>query len=503
MYASKNLNLVIILFTVTLLFSCKEKTERGSSERPNILLIYTDQQNMNAMSAAGNPYLHTPNMDRIASQGVLFKNSYCTSPVCGPARSSMITGLMPHQTGVEWNGDSLRQEVQTVGQIFRNSGYQTIWGGKWHMPESYPQRARAKHKTVRGFDLLQFRDPEIDNWMLGAETDPDLTEAVVDYLDNYDQKDPFLMVVNYHNPHDICFYSRKDGWVTENDSLLEIRHYGFEYKLPDVVGTHPDSFSDLPPLPSNYEADVNEPEFLTVKRYEHNEYGLETKLAYQEFTEKEWRGYLNAYYRLTEMVDMEIGKVLDALKANGLDENTIVVFTSDHGDGAAAHQWSAKLSLYEESATVPLLISWPGNIPAGRIDNRNLVSQIDVVPTLVDYAGIKTDVAFTGKSMRPIFDDETGEWREFIVTELADFKPDKSRKGRMVRSADFKYNIYTHGERNEQLFLMSEDPGETNNLVDNPEYREVVQKHREYLRQWIEETNDDFEVPELFTLAPR
>lgn len=452
------------------------------------------------MSAAGNSYLNTPHMDRLAKRGVLFKQSYCTSPVCGPARSSMITGLMPHETGVEWNGDSLSQEVRTVGEIFREDGYQTIWGGKWHMPESYPQKAGTKQKSVRGFDLLQFRDPEITNWSLGAETDPDLTEAAVDFLDNYDQEDPFLMVVQYHNPHDICFYPRKDGWITENDSLLEIRHYGVDFKLPEVVGTHPDSFNNLPPLPANFEINENEPEFLTVKRHEHDEYGLETKLANQEFTEKEWRGYLNAYYRLTEMVDVEIGKVLDALKANGLEENTIIIFSSDHGDGAAAHKWSAKLSLYDESATVPFVISWPGNIHQGRIDNHHLVSQIDIVPTLCDYAGIKTDVSFTGKSTRPILDDETGQWREYIVTELADYKPDRSRRGRMVRTSDFKYNFYTQGARNEQLFNMSEDPGETTNLINDPSFQPVVEKHREYLRQWIDETNDDFEIAEVIKL---
>jgi arylsulfatase A-like enzyme len=484
-----NLFLTLVLFVF---FSCQE--ENKEAKKPNVLLIYTDQQNLNAMSAAGNPYLNTPNMDRIANNGVLFKKSYCTSPVCGPARSSMITGLMPHQTGVEWNGDSLRQGVKTVGEIFRNNGYKTVWGGKWHMPESYPQRAGAKQKSVRGFDLLQFLNPETENWMLGAETDPPLTEAAVNFLNEYDQEDPFLMVVNYHNPHDICFYPRKDGWVSENDSLLEIRHYGFEYKLPDIIGTHPDSFSNLPPLPANYEINEDEPEFITVKRNEHNEYGVETKLANQEFTEKEWRGYLNAYYRLTEMVDIEIGKVLDALEANGMDENTIIVFTSDHGDGAAAHKWSAKLSLYEESATVPLLISWPENIRKGLIDDTHLVSQIDVVPTLVDYAGINTNSTFTGKSMRPILENQSNPWREYIVTQLADFKPNKSRKGRMVRSADYKYNVYTHGERNEQLFLISEDPGETKNLINEPSYQAVVKKHRDYLKHWAKETGDNFSI---------
>lgn len=481
------------LFLTVLFLSCSsEGTQEESPDKPNVLLIFTDQQHVDMMSAVGNPYLHTPNMDRIAERGVLFKQSYCTSPVCGPARSSIVTGLMPHETGVEWNGDSLRAEVKTVGELFRAAGYRTVWGGKWHLPESYPQRAKARHKTARGFELLPFRDPNIDNWMLGAETDPPLTRAAVDFLNNYDEDRPFFLAVSYHNPHDICFYARKDGWATEEDSLLEIRYYGFEYRLPDVVASHPATFDTLPPLPPNHEIEPGEPQFITDKRLYHEEYGLETHLAHEEFGELEWKGYLNAYHRLTEMVDTEIGRVLDALEANGLDENTIVVFTSDHGDGAAAHEWSAKLSLYQESATVPLIVSWPKAVPRGRIDKQHLVSQIDIVPTLCDYAGIDAEVSFTGRSLRPILEDPAADWRDFLVVELADFKPDRSRKGRMVRTDRYKYNVYTSGERNEQLFDMRDDPGETSNLVFQPEYQDIRREHLDALQDWMDETDDRF-----------
>ena len=475
--------------------ACSAPAERdlANAGQPNVLLIFTDQQNIRMMSAMGHPDLQTPNMDRLARRGVLFTQAYCTSPVCGPARSSIITGRMPHETGVEWNGDSIRAEVPTVGELFRTAGYRTIWGGKWHLPDSYPQRAKSRHPHARGFELLPFRDPHIENWMLGAETDPPLTEAVVDWLDRYDGEQPFFLAVSYHNPHDICFYARKDGWVTPEDSTLEIRFYGFEYQLPDVVGTHPSQFPYLPELPGNYPVNPGEPEFISDKRRDHNEYGVETKLAYQEFGEQEWRGYLNAYYRLTEMVDAEIGRVLDALEANGLADNTIVVFTSDHGDGAAAHQWSAKLSLYEESAMVPMIISFPGVIPHNRIDSLHLVSQIDIVPTLCDYAGIEATADFSGRSWRPIIEDPRAPWRDYLVVELADFKPDKERKGRMLRTDRFKYNVYSSGARNEQLFDLDADPGERRNLAFDPEYREVVDQHRAYLNAWMERTGDEVE----------
>lgn len=485
--------LILYLF---IFISCSiDKNEQGNDKHPNILLVFTDQQNINMMSASGNPYLHTPAMDNLAQHGVMFLQSYCTSPVCGPARSSILSGRMPHETGVEWNGDSMKEEIINAGEIFREAGYNTVWAGKWHLPESYPQRAKSRQKQIKGFDLLPFWDPNEERWMLGAETDPPLTEAVVDFLNQYDSEAPFFLGVSYHNPHDICFYPRKAGWVTDNDSLLEIRYYGFKHKLPDPIGIHPDHFSNLPALPVNHNADPDEPEFIRDKRTYHKEYGMETKLAWDEFTEKEWRGYLHAYCRLTEMVDTEIGKVLDALTANGFAENTIVIFTSDHGDGAASHKWAAKLSLYEESSKIPLIIKWPGHLPAGQQDEHHLVSQIDILPTICDYAGIETSVSFTGRSLEPIIEDPDADWREYLVVELADYKPDSTRKGRMVRSHRYKYNIYSHGERNEQLFDLLNDPGETNNLAYRPAFQSIKDNHQQALISWQKRTGDTFQIP--------
>jgi len=483
--------LIIFLFFI----ACVKDTNKNVTvQHPNILLIFTDQQNANMMSAVGNPYLNTPAMDYLAKEGTMFLQAYCTSPVCAPARSSIISGRMPHETGVEWNGDEMLEKVFNAGQIFRNAGYQTVWAGKWHLPESYPQRSAARQKEIRGFDMLSFYDPEVKNWMLGSETDPPLSEAVVNFIDNYDGEKPFFLAVSYHNPHDICFYPRKAGWFTEMDSLLEIRHYGFKYRLPDVIGTHPDYIQGLPPLPHNYKINTGEPEFIQTKRQEHDEYGVETKFANQEFTEKEWRGYYYAYCRLTEMVDKEIGMVMKALRKNGYDKNTLVIFTSDHGDGAASHQWAAKLSFYEEASKVPLIVFWPERIPSSQVDDGHLVSQIDILPTLCDYAGIDPKVTFTGYSLRQIIENPEADWREYLVVELADYKPDQSRKGRMVRTKNYKYNVYNQGKNNEQLFDLGKDPGETQNLASQPLLKELKNQHREYLKKWQSATNDNFRI---------
>lgn len=488
-----NFSKICISCFFILFFACNEKkSSEVPNQRPNVLLLFTDQQNARMMSAMGNQNLVTPAMDRIAEQGVMFTHGYCTSPVCGPARSSIISGRMPHETGVEWNGDSMKEDIINAGELFRDAGYHTVWAGKWHLSESYPQRAKSKQKEIKGFDMLQFRDPTIDNWMLGSESDPPLTKAVVNYLDEYKKEQPFFLAVSYHNPHDICFYARKDGWVNQEDSLLQIRYYGFDYKLPDVVGTHPSHYKSLPELPKNHEISPGEPDFIQEKRDHHTEYGLETHLAFQEFGELEWKGYLNAYHRLTEMVDAEIGKVMKALESNGFGENTIIVFTSDHGDGATAHKWAAKNSLYEESSNIPFILSFKGEIPIGIKDDQHLVSQIDILPTLCDYARIEETPQFTGRSIRPIIERVSADWRDFLIVELADYKPDRTRKGRMVRTAKYKYNMYSKGEKNEQFFDLTTDPGETINLVDHKEYEFEITEHRLRLEEWIKRTGDSF-----------
>ena len=143
---------------------------------------------------------------------------------------------------------------------------------------------------------------------------------------------------------------------------------------------------------------------------------------------------------------------------------------------------------------VPFLVSFPGVLPAAMIDEDHLVSQIDIAPTLCDLAGIETEVAFTGKSVRPILEDPTAEWRDYMVVELADYKPDPSRKGRMLRTTDFKYTTFTTGARNEQFFNLEEDPGETQSLINDPNYQQEINRHRDLLDAWMQQTGDHFSV---------
>ena len=432
------------------------------NERPNFLLVITDQQSLRAMSAYGNPHIHTPHMDAIAANGVRFEKSYCTSPVCGPARSSLVTGRMPHEVGVNLLGEAVDPSVPNLGEMLRAGGYETAWAGKWHLAASYPQRTDG---IIPGFELLRATG-EID-FRLGAEADKPYADAAIDFLRGKPRW-PFLLVVSLHNPHDICW------WVREE----------------------PVSHSDLdgfPPLPPNFAVDPDEPEFVKVCRAR-DHYGPEI-LYTENWDEAQWRAYLNAYYRLTERADAEIGRVLAALRDEGLEDDTVIVFTSDHGEGMAAHRWVVKLMLYEEVVTVPLVVSWKDVTPANGVDREHLVSGTDVVPTLCDYAGIRAPDDVTGISLRPLIEDPAAAGRECLVTELHPDPEKPAMKGRMLRTRRFKYVAFSEGRDPEMLFDLEIDPGEVRNLIRDPGYEVELARHRRLLNAWIVRTGDEFIVP--------
>ncbi len=235
--------------------------------------------------------------------------------------------------------------------------------------------------------------------------------------------------------------------------------------------------------------DPEEPEFIQYHRtagYDLMSQGVGTASAWRR---DDVRKYLHDYYRLVEDVDRQIGVVLSALRETKLDENTIVAFASDHGEGMGAHRWVQKASFYEESVRVPLIFTGPGIARRGAVERRSLASLTDILPTFCDFAGIPVPKDVRGASLRPALEGRPLS-RKFAVSELR--YGDQRREGRMLRTARHKYVVFHGGARPQQLFDLPFDPGETRNLVRSPAAEPVLRECRDLLRTWLAETGDDF-----------
>lgn len=416
----------------------------AAQQRPNIIYIMTDQQCSRAMSCAGNTDLKTPAMDRLAANGVRFTNAYCTFPLSGPSRSGMFTGLYPSETGMNENDIPMPEELkeESLGCLVRDTGYDCVYAGKWHC------------------HTLSIPNDEFGFTNIHDNGDQGLAEACVDWLRHRDRKQPFFMVASYINPHNICEYARSQ-------------------RTPHAR-VEPANLEDCPNLPDNFAV---APYDATVLQFEKEQnYALYPTMSYGK---DDWRKYRNAYNRLVEAVDAEIGKIVDEIDRQNLWKNTVIIFTSDHGDGNGAHQWNQKTALYEEVACVPLIVCAPGKKNAGTVTEALVNSGIDLLPSICDWTGAKVPARRQGKSYRPVVEKGAAQVQDYVVTET-NFNQTGRSIGWIVRTPKYKYILYDKGQYREQLFDMENDRGEMVNLAVESKYQEEVERHRAMLVEWLE-----------------
>ena len=429
----------------------------AKNKKPNILFIITDQQHAKMMSCAGNKCLKTPAMDSLARDGMRFEKAYCSNPVCVPSRTSMATGVMSCRLGAHDNRAGMRIEQlpetvdrNSLGKIMKRAGYATFYGGKVHM-------CNALTPKQAGYDTY-FRDQR-----------DRLPVACIDFMQKK-RDNPFFAVASFINPHDICFAHRARNGI-DTQGVLEL------HKRASVL-----PLEDLPPLPNNYAIQQNEP--AAIEAHLSPRAVTPAITMRQEYDERAWRINRWIYHRLTEKVDSHIAAILDCLNKAGLAENTVVIFTSDHGNMDASHRLASKGLFYEESVGVPLILTYKGHISAGRTDRTHLVSTgLDILPTLCDYAGAKRPDHLLGKSLRPLAEGRrVDHWRSYVASE--------NGYTRMIRSQRYKYCAFDETNSKESLVDMQYDPGEMRNLVDDPNFQQVLAAHRRLLADWSRISND-------------
>jgi len=313
--------------------------------------------------------------------------------------------------------------------------------------------------------------------------DGDITDAAVRYLSG-DRTQPFFLGVSLYNPHDICF------WIMD-------QHH-------DALPCVPEDAA-LPDLPENFDSKPLESEFVSWLRLQDavvggNDPYVDPDCYWNElrwtddWDELHWRRYLYVYDRLVELADIQVGRVLETIRDQELENNTLVILTSDHGEGIAGHRWVTKEMLYEEPVTVPLIIRWPGVIPSGSFDTVHLASSIDIAPTLYDYAAITDQGELPGRSLRSAIEDPETPNCQYIVAELQPAKERMELKGRMIRTPSYKYMAFSAGTHPEMFFDLDEDPLEMVNQARSETHQKVLLEHRELLDSWVKQTNDDFET---------
>jgi arylsulfatase A-like enzyme len=420
--------------------------------QPNILLLITDQQHIDTIAAGGCAHAKTPALDWLHRRGVSFAESYSPNPVCSPARSAIFTGRPTVETGVCENGKHIREGMPNIGEWFaKHARYERVYSGKWHVPHTH-------QRSIEGFTVLPTGIGGQGN--IGDTCTSRACEA---FLRNRSADRPFLLVASFMQPHDICEWLR-----------INTRNSG-ELRYPELA-------NELPPLPPNFEFDEREPEYVRNSRQGRDP-------AKGNWDELQWRYYIWSYYRHIEMVDGEIGRVLQALQDTGAEEDTLIVMTSDHGEGLARHQNVRKSLAYDEAAKVPLIVSLPGQIRRNRVNTEHLVTGMDIMPTLCDYAGIDEPPDVRGASLRPLLEGKSSSWRRrHIVIEVP------GGRGRVVRTRRHKYITY-YQDPVDQLFDMRDDHGETLNLAPSEAHKYIVHEHRELLAEWERSLDPAPDIP--------
>lgn len=440
---------------------------QAQETKPNILYIMTDQQSFKMLSAVGNKYLKTPAMDKIAKNGYSFSKAYCVNPVSVPSRFALLTGHYGSEVSVRNNNDIPDKEKlkaildeSALGKIFRKGGYETLYGGKTHLPMAYLKGDMTERmNTNYGFSYYC----QDDGMLLATET-----AQILKVRKKTDK--PMFLFVSLMNPHDINFFWKESILSKpQKPANMSEREWSCSTALQQRFNNLPTSKykKQIPAFPSNFEP-VNDVPFMD---------------AYLKFTDKERLSYYSwCYHRLTEIVDKEINVIMSALEKSGIADNTIIVFTSDHGDMNGSHQLIMKSRFYEESARIPFIFAGPG-IKKGIVDNETLTSNgMDLIPTLCDLAGIVKPDHLTGVSLKPVLTGSAKKLqRDYLFVE--------SRLGFMILDGRYKFALYDGIGNNELLTDTKADPQEKHNYAKDVQYVTTKNMLKKELLFWMNDRN--------------
>jgi len=498
----RRIPVLFILLSIFLLFSCQKQPER-----PNIIFIMSDDHAFQAISAYGSVLNETPNIDRIAQEGMIFQNAFVTNSICAPCRAVILTGKYSHLNGVLDNRLEFDTAQVTFPKLLQQAGYQTAMIGKWHLKTD-----------PKGFDFWKvlpgqgnyynpdFRTPEGREEIDGYVTDI-ITDIALNWLKNgRDPDKPFMMMYHHKAPHrawwpgpehlktydGVTFpepstlfddYSNR-GTAEHNQGMTIAKHMTLEGDLKLVKktpqaeegqGRRPGLGRNLTPEQLEAWNAVYDPKI---------EYFYSSDLSGDDLVRYKYQRYMQDYLACIAAVDKSVGKVLDFLKSNGLDENTIVVYTSDQGFYLGEHGWFDKRWMFKESLRTPLLIMWPDVVQPGSVNN-DMVSNLDFAETFLDAANINIPEEMQGRSFLPLLKGNTPEdWRTSYYYHYYEYPGWHSVKRHYGITTDQYKLIHFYYDIDEwELFDLKNDPNEMKNVYNDPAYSDVKETLHEQLDQ--------------------
>lgn len=442
--------------------------------RPNVLMIYTDQQRFDSLRCYGNKIARTPHLDKLAREGVLFEHHYVQNPVCMPSRMSMLTSQYPGQLGIGTNGIPLPEGELLLHQVLKPYGYHTANIGKLHFTPHVSREHRDPYPGY-GFDTL-----------INSDEPGCYDDAYTKWVEGQDRAMLAKIrtslppaAVNYHHPaysnvpretHQPYLFEGDESFThsafvtTEICQFLE-QHQGERFFA--VAGF----YAPHPPLnPPQKFVDLYDLDQIPLPKMGLHDQPLP---FLQDVAPADWKKVIAYYLALVSHVDQCVGKILNKLEQLGLAEHTLIVFTSDHGEYLGDHGRIQKgWPGHDVIIRVPLIMRYPGGISSRKVVS-NLVEAVDIAPTILDYCGIQQPGSFQGMSLRGLIEERTTEHKDVIITDM--FNPTGYR-GTTIRTTRYKY--YSDTEGNQILYDLKQDPDEFYNLVSDRQYQDILSEMR-------------------------
>jgi iduronate 2-sulfatase len=446
----------------------------SAADRPNVLFLICDDLNCD-LACYGHTQVRSPNIDRLAARGVRFDRAYCQYPLCGPSRASFLSGMYPDQTLIHRNAIYLREHVpnvKTLPQMFRDAGYFATRIGKlYHYnvpkhigtgghddPYSWNQTINPRGRDVDDESLIfSLRKNSFGgtlSWLAAEGTDREQTDgiaadAAIDRLRHHaERKEPFFMAVGLYRPHTPYVAPKK---------------YFDLYPIKTI---------QVPTVPDGYLETLPEPARRSIRRKK-EQIDLPPDLARQA---------IQAYYASITFADAQLGRILDALDHTGLAENTVVLFTSDHGYHMGEHGHWQKTTLFENAARVPLIIAGPGVKARGQVVHTP-AEMVDFYPTLAELCGLQPPASVSGVSLAPALVDPAKSPRRFALTQY--------ENGYSIVSDRHRYTEWGEGgKEGAELYDHANDPGELNNLAGDPAQKALIQRLSGQLHRHITTANE-------------